>query len=63
MADISGILHDGRRLEIECKSATGRQSPEQASFQAMIERFGGVYILARSAQDAVAQLQARGYCQ
>jgi hypothetical protein len=27
--DITGILPDGRRLEIECKSATGRQSEKQ----------------------------------
>ena len=62
MADLSGILADGRRLEIEVKALYGHQSEEQARYQAMIERFQGIYILARSADDALAQLQARGYC-
>lgn len=64
-ADLSGILlqpvtcehcghvqHVGRRLEVECKSATGRQSEQQRAFQAMVERFGGLYVLARSVEDA-----------
>lgn len=51
-ADISGILAPaGRRVEIECKSATGRQSPEQKRWQAMIESLGGIYVLARSVED------------
>ncbi len=33
-ADLSGILPDGRRLEIEVKSDTGRQREEQLAFQA-----------------------------
>lgn len=49
-ADITGIYH-GRRLEIECKSPTGRQTPQQAAFQKMIEKHGGIYILARSVED------------
>lgn len=51
--DISGLLIDGRRLEIECKSTTGKQRPEQEAFQAMIQRFGGVYLLVRSVEEAV----------
>ncbi len=51
-ADISGLmLPSGRRVEIEIKTATGRQSDDQKRFQAMIERFGGLYILARSVND------------
>jgi len=50
-ADLTGILPDGRRLEIEVKSPTGRQTPPQAAFQAMIERFNGLYVLARSVDD------------
>lgn len=50
-ADLTGILKDGRRLEIEVKSPTGKQSKEQAAYQRMIERFGGVYVLARSVED------------
>jgi hypothetical protein len=50
-ADISGLLSSGRRVEIEVKSATGRQSPQQRAFEAMISKFGGLYILARSVED------------
>lgn len=51
-ADLSGIIAPhGRRLEIEVKSATGRQSDQQRKFQEMIESMGGIYILARSLED------------
>lgn len=50
-ADLTGILPGGRRLEIEVKSESGRQTPDQRNFQAMIERFGGLYVLARSVDD------------
>ena len=49
-ADITGI-YNGIRLEIECKSTTGKQTPPQAAFQRMIENHGGIYILARSVED------------
>lgn len=52
-ADITGMLVDGRRLEIEVKGPKGVQSDEQKAFQAMVERFGGVYLLCRSAEEAV----------
>jgi hypothetical protein len=57
-ADLSGIVCDGRRLEIEIKSQTGKQSKEQKSYQSMIERFGGIYILARSVEDVHSALEA-----
>ena len=50
-ADLTGILADGRRLEIEVKSPTGRQTQDQKNYQRMIERFGGVYVLARCVED------------
>ncbi len=50
-ADLTGILPGGLRLEIEVKGAAGRQTEEQRAFQRMIERFGGVYVLARSVED------------
>lgn len=56
-ADLTGILPDGRRLEIEVKSANGVQSPEQRAYQKMIEKFNGVYILARSVEDVSRRLQ------
>lgn len=50
------IQHTGRRLEIECKSATGRLSAEQRRFLEMIRRFGGVGMVARSVTEAMAAL-------
>ena len=50
-ADLTGILSDGIRLEIECKSADGKQSLDQQRYQQMIEKFGGLYVLARSVED------------
>lgn len=50
--DIMGLrLPHGQLIGIEVKSATGKQRADQASFQAMMERFGGLYILARSVAD------------
>lgn len=55
-ADLSGIIAGGRRLEIEVKSARGRQTPEQRAFGEMIEKFGGVYIVARSVEDVLRRI-------
>ena len=55
-ADLTGILPDGRRLEIEVKSPTGVQSDDQKNYQKMIERYNGVYILARSVDDVWARI-------
>jgi len=52
-ADISGIIGPGgTRLEIECKNANGKQSECQKAFEKMIASAGGVYILARSWEEA-----------
>lgn len=58
-ADIGGVLTvtiDGRRvgvrLEIEVKSKTGRQTAEQKTYQRIVETAGGVYVLAKSADEA-----------
>lgn len=54
LADILGMLRpSGRFLAIEVKSATGRQSTQQQAFQRMVESCGGLYVLARSVDDAV----------
>ena len=60
-ADLTGILPGGRRLEIEVKSTDGRQTEEQRNYQRMIERFGGVYVLARSVEDVRRALAQAGY--
>lgn len=57
-ADLSGILAGGRRLEIEVKTPGGSQSDEQRFFGEMILRFGGIYVVARSVEDAVAAVEA-----
>ena len=58
--DITGILPDGRRLEVECKSLTGKQSEKQKKFQAKIKSNGGVYLLVRSQRDLEEQWAALG---
>lgn len=60
-ADLTGILPDGRRLEVEVKSPEGTQSEEQRNYQRMIERLGGVYVLARSVEDVSGALEHAGY--
>jgi len=56
-ADITGLLADGRRLEVEVKGKGGRQSDAQKAFQGIIERMGGVYVLARCVDDVERTLQ------
>lgn len=46
----------GRFLAIEVKSARGKQSLAQHSFQQAVERSGGLYILARSLDDVIRAL-------
>lgn len=57
--DLSGIMMGGTRIEIEDKTARGRQSEQQKAFQNMIERFGGLYVLARSEEDVERAIVAR----
>ena len=59
-ADLTGILSDGRRLEIEVKSAGGRQTPAQQAFGRTIERFNGIHVLARCTDDVRERLEALG---
>ena len=55
-ADLCGLMADGRMLQVECKSPTGRVRPEQTKWREIIEKYRGIYILARSAEEAVEQL-------
>lgn len=48
----------GVRLEIETKSARGRQEDDQVRYQKIIQRLGGLYILARSARDVSGVMNA-----
>ena len=60
-ADLSGILPDGVRLEIEVKAEGKKQSKEQKIYQRVIERFGGVYILAYSVEEVEESHFLKGY--
>jgi len=55
--DISGLL-DGLWVGIEVKTATGKQRPDQIKFQAAIEARNGIYIVARSPDDAINHIEA-----
>jgi hypothetical protein len=52
MSDVHGILApSGRVIEIECKTATGRLTEAQQNWLAMVTKFGGLAIVARSIDD------------
>lgn len=63
--DLSGIavLHGlgrgryGVRLEVETKTARDAQRKTQRAFQEMIERFGGIYIIARNPETVLKRLE------
>ena len=59
--DITGLIAPhGRALFIEVKSPTGRQTEEQKMFQRIAEKYGALYILARSVGDVSRGLTAAG---
>lgn len=60
VADIVGILPDGKLLAIEVKSQKGRLSPEQKIFLSEITSRGGVAFVARSVEDVEAEFLSRG---
>jgi hypothetical protein len=51
-ADVIGVCR-GRGIAIETKTLTGKQREEQENFQLRWERAGGLYIVARSVEDAL----------
>ena len=57
-ADIDGV-HKGIAIQVESKTQTGRQSDEQVKFQRAWERAGGVYVVARSAEEAVDKITSK----
>ena len=60
-ADITGIVRCksglGVRLEVECKTGTGKLHAEQKNFKNMIEIMGGVHIEARDVDSVVAHVK------
>ncbi|GAW36987.1 VRR-NUC domain protein [Roseovarius sp. A-2] len=55
ISDIVGVL-DGRSVFVEVKTATGKQRKAQKNFQAAVERAGGLYLVARSPDEAISAL-------
>lgn len=55
-ADISGLIRGGKRLEVEVKTASGRQSPKQRVFQHQIEALGGLYLVCHGVEEIRATL-------
>lgn len=47
------VCFRGRWLSLECKTRTGKQSPDQLRDQAEVERAGGIYRVVRSVADVV----------
>ncbi len=50
-ADITGLLPDGRRLEVEVKRPGGKQTGIQKAFEKKIIASNGVYLLVYSASE------------
>lgn len=50
-ADLGGLLANGRAIQVEVKSPTGRLRDQQAKWREMVLRMGGVYVLARRVED------------
>lgn len=58
--DIDGIIAPyGRRLGIEVKTGNARLSKKQIIWKAMILKFGGLYIEARSVEQALAEFKSK----
>ena len=49
--DITGLLPNGLRLEIECKVGYNKQSQVQKDFQTKIEKNKGIYLLVYSVEE------------
>jgi hypothetical protein len=56
IADILGIMPDGKMLAIECKAPKGKLSDAQALFLSEIKLHGGVVVCARSVEDVIEAL-------
>jgi hypothetical protein len=57
-ADLIGWCR-GRFLSVEVKTATGRVSPEQENWMNQVNKHGGIAFIARSAEQAVRELDSR----
>jgi hypothetical protein len=60
-SDITGILPNGRRLDIIVSSRTGHISDEKLSLRSNLTHFKGVCIIAYSVHDVYRELSREGY--
>lgn len=58
-ADLIGCYR-GRFVAVEIKTPTGRQSPDQKTFQQLVESKGGTYVILRSVDEALAWIANYG---
>ena len=56
-ADIIGVLRGGRFLAVECKTGKATLTRGQRRWRAIVERMGGLYVVARCERDARAVLE------
>ena len=47
------VVFQGRAIELEVKTETGRQSKQQQAYQVAFEKAGGKYVVVRSVGEAV----------
>lgn len=57
-ADIEMIL-DGRHIEVEVKRPGKKQSKRQVKYQQILERSGGIYVVATSPEQAIEAINDR----
>lgn len=66
-ADLAGVIRDpcpvcctplGRSLQIEVKTTVGKVSPDQQRYHEVYRSLGALVIVARSPEDAIAQICA-----
>ena len=56
-ADITGIIKPGIVLEVEVKNGRDRLTKPQESFLSMIREYGGIAIVARDVDGAIAEIR------
>lgn len=58
-ADLIACIQ-GYFVAVECKTASGRQSSAQRRYECAVQRAGGIYLLARGAEDVRHVLGPKG---
>lgn len=59
-SDLQGIIDGGRFLAIEVKRPGEKQTEDQIAWGSMVNKRGGLYIVATSVDDAINQLRLHG---